>query len=182
MKVFITGGCKNGKSTFALGRATALAGEGPRTYVATLLPRDAEERRCVENHRRARAGLGYTTRELPLFPSEALAETGGRGVFLLDSVTALLANHMFPPEREGPVPEAGERVRAELARFLERAEHAVLVSDYIGSDGMDYSPLTECFRRELAETERFLAARCDAAAEVCCGIPIWLKQGSANRK
>ena len=174
MTLFITGGCKNGKSTFALSMAQRLP--GPRTYVATLLPRDAEEWRCVENHRRARAGLDFVTRELPYFPSACLAERDGRGVYLVDSVTALLNNLMFPPDGE-PDPAAGERVRAELGAFLDRAEHAVFVSDYIGSDGAAYSPLTERFRRELARTERFLAARCDAAAELCCGLPLWLKGG-----
>ncbi len=176
MTLFITGGCKNGKSTFALAAAQRLAGPGERCYVATLLPRDAEERRCVENHRRARAGLDFLTRELPFAPSACLEERGGRGVYLVDSVTALLNNLMFPPGGE-PDFSAGERVRRELAAFLDRAEHAVFVSDYIGSDGAEYSPLTERFRRELAETERFLAARCEAAAEICCGLPIWLKGG-----
>ncbi len=176
MTLFITGGCKNGKSTFALAAAQRLAGPGERCYVATLLPRDAYEWRCVENHRRARAGLDFETLELPWSPSACLAIRGSRGVFLVDSVTALLNNLMFLYGSE-PDPTAGEQVRRELGRILEEAEHAVFVSDYVGSDGAVYSPHTELFRRELAETERFLAARCEAAAEICCGLPIWLKGG-----
>lgn len=174
MTIFVTGGCKNGKSTFALGQALRLG--GPRYYLATLLPKDEEERLCVRRHRQARAGLEFVTLEEPFAPSRCAAQQGGRGVFLLDSVTALLANLMFSPEGDFQ-PHAARQAAGELERFLDAAEHAVVVSDYIYSDGGVYSALSEEFRRGMAQLDRLLARRCDAVVEICGGIPVLHKGG-----
>lgn len=171
MTIFVTGGCKNGKSTFALRQAVKLAEEGKRFYVATMLPQDAHEWDCVHRHREARKGLGFTTleqgRNLPL----CLNGVDTNGVFLLDSITALLANEMFPPDTS-PVLHAGEQIQEDLELFLDSVEHAVIVSDHVCSDGEVFSTLSEDYRRSLASLECFLAARCDCVAEICAGHPI----------
>lgn len=169
MTIFVTGGCKNGKSTFALRQAIRLGTER-RCYVATMLPRDAEELLCVERHRTARVGMGFTTSEQPYEPSKCFAEVGSDGVFLLDSVTALLANRMFNDAGEIHT-EAVSEINKELNVFLDTAEHAIVVSDYIYCDGMEFSETTEEFRHALAMLDRRLAERCDVVVEICGGIP-----------
>lgn len=47
MNVYISGGCKNGKSDFAQAAAIKLANGGKRYYVATMVPQDAEDRESV---------------------------------------------------------------------------------------------------------------------------------------
>ena len=42
MNVYISGGCKNGKSDFAQAAAIKLANGGKRYYVATMVPQDAD--------------------------------------------------------------------------------------------------------------------------------------------
>lgn len=169
MTIFVTGGCKNGKSTFALGQAMRLDAER-RCYVATMLPRDAEEFLCVERHRAARAGMGFATAEKPYEPSGCFEEAGNNGVFLLDSVTALLANLMFGADGEMQ-PDAFSKCSEELNAFLNTAEHAVIVSDYIYCDGMEFAEATEEFRHSLALIDRMLAERCDVVVEICAGMP-----------
>lgn len=170
MTIFITGGCKNGKSTFALRQALRLSGDGPRWYVATMEPCDDDEWERVRIHQAARAGMGFVTLEQGRNLPACLEQTGGRGTFLLDSVTALLANEMFSPE--GTVDEgAADRVEEDLNVFLARTEHAVVVSDYLYGDGRRYDPLSEQYRRSLARLDRFLARRCDCVAEICLGLP-----------
>ena len=44
MTIFISGGCKNGKSTLAEDCCIRLAGGGPLYYVATMVAYDAEDR------------------------------------------------------------------------------------------------------------------------------------------
>lgn len=87
------------------------------------------------------------------------------GVFLLDSVTALLSNEMF--RSDGSVDlEAPARVAAELTRFAEMTGSTVFVSDYIYSDAQLYDDLTESYRKGLAQCDRALAAACDKVLEV----------------
>ena len=170
MTVFITGGCKNGKSTFALRQALRLAGEGKRCYVATMLPCDAHEWECVRRHRAAREGMGFETVERGRDLAAILADTDPDATYLIDSVTALLSNEMFPADG-GADEGAAARVEADLARILGAVRHCVVVSDYIYSDGGAYSALSEQFRRGLARLDCFLAARCDCVVEICGGIP-----------
>ena len=88
MTIFVTGGCKNGKSTFALKCALQLSGDGPRYYIATMEPSDDDEWERIRIHRAARAGLGFVTLEQGRNLRACLNHTGRRGTFLLDSVTA----------------------------------------------------------------------------------------------
>jgi len=177
MKVFVTGGCKNGKSTYALKRAVELSKNAPRYYIATLEPMDEEQWQCVRRHRDARAGLGFETLECPLDILEKLKDADCAGVFLLDSVTALLSNSMFSPCGDMDV-SAADRIISDLESFLDRVKHAVIVSDYIYSDGMDYSQKTQAFGKALARLDCFLAKKCDCVVEICAGSPTVHKDNS----
>ena len=50
MKIWITGGAGSGKSSLAQDLAAALAAGGPRYYVATMVPRDDEDRSRIHRH------------------------------------------------------------------------------------------------------------------------------------
>lgn len=168
MTVFLSGGCKNGKSTLAERAVKALAGDGPLYYIATMIPHDEEDDTRIRRHVEARQGLGFTTLEQGRDLLACLDRAEETGSFLLDSVTALLANEMFLP---GGVMDgsAGERVAGELLTFAGRVRNAVFVSDFIYSDAGRYDEYTEAYRRGLALCDRTLASVCDSVAEVCSG-------------
>lgn len=170
MNLFVSGGCKNGKSYFAQEQAKKMAEEKnlPLYYLATMIPSDEEDRARIRRHIRERDGWGFTTIEQGRDICEALTHADPSGVFLLDSVTALLSNEMFGPEGQTDI-GAPERVRAELLEFAERTGNTVFVSDYIYSDALQYDQLTEAYRRGLAGCDRALARVCGQAAEVCYG-------------
>ena len=63
MKIFFSGGCKNGKSTLAERSIKALAGDGPLYYIATMIPHDEEDRERIRRHVASRAGMGFETLE-----------------------------------------------------------------------------------------------------------------------
>ncbi len=217
MNVFISGGCKNGKSLYAqrLALAMALAEDPgdivftgaddpsehrakatglrrPLYYIATMIPKDEEDRVRIEKHLQARDGWGFTTVEvgtglLSILDREpvtisgrvpGLADTADpvatdktidpRGAFLLDSVTALLSNEMF--RADGTYDSgAGERLSDELVEFAGRTGNTVFVSDYIYSDAREYDHMTENYRRALALCDRRLAEVCDRCVEVSYG-------------
>ena len=67
MNVFISGGCKNGKSYYAQKLASDLAREQgkPLYYIATMIPRDEEDRARIRRHLAERDGWGFETLEQP---------------------------------------------------------------------------------------------------------------------
>ena len=88
MSTFISGGCKNGKSFYA--QQIARAAGSPLYYIATMIPHDDEDQARIRRHRDERAGWGFETVECGTHILAALEKTDPAGVFLLDSVTALV--------------------------------------------------------------------------------------------
>lgn len=188
MNILVSGGCKNGKSHFAQRLARDMAAEqsrrlgrnAPLYYLATMRPADGEDRARIRRHVAEREGWGFTTVEKSediygcLAPSPG-AEADPRGVFLLDSVTALLSNEMF--RADGTVDlDAPRRVAEDLRRFAAATGSTVFVSDYIYSDAVFYEELTERYRKGLALADRTLARICDRVAEVAFGGVKWIKE------
>jgi len=165
MKIFISGGCKNGKSTYAQHVAMRQSKHPDALYyIATMAASDSEDLDRIARHQRERDGWGFTTVEQPKNIEDILNKCNCNGSFLLDSLTALLANEMF--SSSGDVDEnACERIAAELLTILSRINNIVIVSDYIYSDAMQYDPLTELYRQSLATLDRLAAKHCDVVLE-----------------
>lgn len=168
MTFFISGGAKNGKSTLAQEIAVALGGK--RYYVATMISTGVEDDERIRRHIEDRDGMGFETVECFKNILDCLRTADENAVFLVDSVTALLQNALFPVERNYEMdPAAALRCGNELVEFAGKVKHVVFVSDYIYADGMRYDEGTECYRRCLADVDRRLAAVCDTVVEVSAG-------------
>ena len=178
MTVLITGGAKNGKSLLAQDLTLQLAKGGRHYYVATMIPSDAEDDRRIVRHLEERAGLGFETIECGRNILSCLEETEPGAAFLLDSVTALLMNELFPdpasPEMDR---EAPERVARQMVAFAQAVDNAVIVSDAIYADAALYDEVTETYRKGLAKVDRALAAVCDTVLEIVAGNIIIHKGG-----
>lgn len=173
MTVFISGGCKNGKSALAQRAAVRLSGGGPLYYVATMIPYDGEDRARIARHIADRAGMGFETLELGRDIGRCLELADPGGTFLVDSVTALLLNEMYPDSHNGDAdPDALTRCVDGLLQVAKCAGNAVFVSDYIYSDAIRYDAFTEKYRADLAGIDRALARVCDTVLEMCAGLLI----------
>ena len=173
MKVFFSGGCKNGKSTLAERTIKALAGNGPLYYIATMIPHDEEDRERIRRHVASRAGMGFITLEQGTDVLRCLENADPEGAFLLDSVTALLSNEMWPDG--GYDPDAGERTAQQLRELTRRAKNIVFVSDFIYADAGRYDEDTERYRHALAMCDHALARECDTVVEVVSTNPVIYK-------
>lgn len=169
--MFISGGCKNGKSTYAEEIAVKLhenSKDTPLYYIATMKPVDSEDNERIERHRRSRKGLGFTTVEIGTDIGSLMELCNMEGTFLLDSLTALLANEMF--DSKGRFHEsAGRRVSKELESPFVLSKNMVVVSDFIYSDSALYDRYTQGYRRELAYLDKAAAKASDVVLEVCYG-------------
>ena len=170
MTVFISGGAKNGKSTLAQDLAVELAAGGKHYYVATMISTGAEDDERIRRHIADRDGMGFETVECFADIMDCLKTADADAVFLVDSVTALVQNAMFPVERNYEMDtDAAIRCGESLVEFARTVRHAVFVSDYIYSDAQRYDQSTEEYRRCLAAVDRRLAAVCDTVVEVSAG-------------
>jgi adenosylcobinamide kinase/adenosylcobinamide-phosphate guanylyltransferase len=174
MTYFISGGAKNGKSTLAQDIAVALGGK--RYYVATMISTGEEDNERIRRHIEDRDGMGFETVECFRNIMDCLNTADKDGVFLVDSVTALIQNSLFPMEKNYEMDlEAANRCAGELVEFAHTVRHAVFVSDYIYSDAEAFSESTEMYRKCLASIDRRLAQICDTVIEVSAGQSIVYK-------
>ena len=170
MTFFISGGAKNGKSTLAQDLTVALANGGKHYYVATMISTGAEDDDRIRRHIADRDGMGFETVECFRNILDCLKVADKDGVFLVDSVTAMVQNSLFPVEKNYEMDlEAAKRCGDELVAFADQVRHVVYVSDYIYSDAERYSESTEAYRKSLADVDRRLAQVCDTVVEVSAG-------------
>jgi len=172
VKIFISGGCKNGKSSLAEKLSAQIRKPcTPVYYLATMIPADSEDEARIIRHQRDREGCGFLTIEAGRDILPSIDKCDSNGTFLLDSSTALLANEMFTIG--GKVePDAYKKVAEDLIQLLSQVNDVVIVSDYIYSDAILYDELTESYRRGLAYIDKRMASACDVVIEVCGGTQI----------
>ena len=175
MTVFISGGAKCGKSSIAQELAVKLSGGERLYYVATMIPSGSEDDERIRRHLLDRAGMGFQTVEC----FRNIGSIADReGTFLVDNITSLMQNAMFPPEKNYEMDlTSAQSCAEELAWFAANVRHGVFVSDYIYSDAERYTESTQAYRKCLADADRKLAKCCDVVIEVTAGIPIIHKGG-----
>lgn len=184
MTVFISGGCKNGKSSIAEDIAVRLANGGPLYYVATMQAFDDEDRARIKRHVAQRQGKNFITLEQPRNIEEILNKTdAAKSTFLLDSVTALMINELYSSSdamgEETYDMSADMNAPARVADGFEKlcagVKNIVFVSDYIYMEKDNYSEYTVEYLKALSTVDKALAKMCDAVCEVSFGNLIMYK-------
>jgi len=180
--VFVTGGIRSGKSTFAE-KAAADMGQ-TITYIATAEALDDEMKLRIELHRQRRPENWITVEE-PLRVTAVLHDYGSRSdVIMLDCMTVLISNLMFAREQT-----AGQEFQKEmqndiieeigaLARAARQAEaHVVIVSNEVGMTLVSDNFLGRQYQELVGRANQIVAGLADQAYLVAAGYPIALKSG-----
>lgn len=176
MIALVYGGSGSGKSEFAENLLSASAnGKSPLLYIATMFPGDGEARARIERHRFNRAHKGFTTMEVYTGLGGATFPRGAS--ILLECLGNLMANEMFSPAGAGR--SAEQAVLDGLDRVAQQAERVIVVANDVFSDGAEYPPETEEYRRALATATAAIAGKSDVVVETVCGIPLWHKCNGA---
>ncbi len=168
MFTLIIGGAGSGKSAFA--ERLVQARPGPRLYIATMQPFDAECRARIARHRAQRAGKGFATLERYTDLAGAALTLPPGGGILLECMSNLIANELYSPGGGG----ADAALRGVEAMLL-RCRDLTVVTNEVFSGGAAYEGDTLFYLRELARVNRTLASWADLAVEVVCGQPNVLK-------
>ena len=169
MMTLLCGGSGCGKS--ALAEKLLLACPPPRFYIAAMMPYGEEGEKRIARHRQLRAGKGFVTVER--YTDLAGLTLKERGSALVECLCNLTANEMFEPSGAGE--KAEEAVLAGLAALRAQCANLIVVTNDVGSGGSAYGESTLRYMRVLGRINRRCAAEADAVAELCAGIPLWLK-------
>jgi len=167
----VLGGCKSGKSRYALGLADQY--ENRRLFLATCVPHDEEMKRRVALHQQERSDT-WRTIEVPLDLSESIAAHGNEGnVLLVDCLTLWITNLLMTSEDETHVQQQVDR----LADVLELVScPVVLVSNEVGEGIVPENRLARLFRDIAGITNQKIAAVSNRVVWMVAGIPVTIKE------
>ncbi len=176
MLIYITGGCRSGKSRYALARGEALP--GPRRFVATCPVLDDEMNARVDRHRTERAGRGWQTVDAPVDPASAVDRSHDVPVVLVDCLTLWVNNLLCDPHHGKPhltEDDAASHART-LAEACRRHPGTVLVvTNEVGLGIVPGNDLSRQFRDLLGRVNQVLAAAAEEAVLMVSGLPMVLK-------
>ena len=173
--LFITGGARSGKSSFAEQMAREFG--APLCYLATAQPLDSEMDERIKQHQERRGGE-WNTIEEPIHLSQALARIDGQyQAILVDCVTLWLSNLLF--KYEDVAENSEERIHEDLQRLKRTLQGMVtpviLVSNEVGMGIVPDNSLARMFRDIAGRTNQTLASVAEEVHVVISGIPLRLK-------
>jgi adenosylcobinamide kinase / adenosylcobinamide-phosphate guanylyltransferase len=177
MLILVTGGCRSGKSGYAMARAAALP--GPWCFLATAQAFDDEMRARIRKHQADRPAHWGLVEE-PLEAAGALAEAVQRArVVVMDCVTLWMSNLLCADERFGEEQAAARA--AELAARAREAEAAVFViTNEVGSGIVPDNALARKFRDCAGRANQVIAREAREVVLLTSGIPLVIKGGKAS--
>ncbi len=166
--IFVTGGARSGKSTFALNLARAT--NEAVTFIATAQAFDTEMTERIQKHQLERP-QAWTTIEAPIDIITALEQVNTR-VVILDCLSLLVSNLMLENFSETEILERIQNV-LEIART--RDLKLIVVSNEVGSGIVPEYPLGRAFRDVLGRANQTVAATSSEAYLLVAGLSLRLK-------
>jgi adenosylcobinamide kinase/adenosylcobinamide-phosphate guanylyltransferase len=165
--IFITGGARSGKSSFALERAATH--EGKKAYVATAQALDDEMKERIERHKKER-GSEWDTFEEPTGVAQTLLPLGRvYDVIVIDCLTIWLSNVMLS---EG---EVGGEVEGLINALREVKANVFVVSNEVGMGIVPDNETARRFRDVAGLLNQKVADAADEAYLVVSGMPVRIK-------
>lgn len=175
--VLVTGGCRSGKSSYALRYVEENASE--RIFLATCPVLDAEMSRRIDRHQKERYGRNWQTCEEEMEITQKLRGfPNGAGV-LVDCLTLWVNNMMYRSEQHGhPWPDEDE-VEAKTEAFINAARGrqglTLAVTNEVGLGVVPEQALGRRFRDLTGRVNQTLAGRADEVYFLVSGIPMRIK-------
>ncbi|MCX5777089.1 MAG: bifunctional adenosylcobinamide kinase/adenosylcobinamide-phosphate guanylyltransferase [Candidatus Firestonebacteria bacterium] len=169
--IFITGGARSGKSSFA--EKLALKKAKDRVYIATMQGLDEEMKERIALHKEQR-GPSWSTIEEPLELLFALKNNDKKGrVLLIDCLTLWVSNKMMKGHKEKEILKAAESITMYSAAAK---ASVIVVSNEVGMGLVPDNKLGRDFRDIQGRVNRIFAERAAKMYFVVSGVPLEVKK------
>jgi len=168
--IFVTGGCRSGKSQFALDYANRHFHK--KLYLASCEALDEEMGKRIEDHKKRR-GLDWQTVEEPVKITEAIRQhQNDAEVILLDCMTLWLSNLLMRQESD-------HEIINEVSRLMDTVNQGqpsfIFVSNEVGMGIVPVEPLGRRFRDLSGMANQKIAQAAQTVIFMVSGIPIFMK-------
>jgi adenosylcobinamide kinase/adenosylcobinamide-phosphate guanylyltransferase len=168
--IFITGGCRSGKSRFALDYANQHFSK--KLYLATCEALDEEMMERIEHHKKMR-GPEWQAFEEPLEIVNKIRQYGnGVEVILLDCMTLWLSNLLMRRRDDLEIMD-------EVSRFIDTIKQIpvsfIVVSNEVGMGIVPADPLSRRFRDLSGLANQKIVEAVETVIFMVSGIPFFLK-------
>jgi len=169
--VFVLGGCRSGKSSYALETAEKYSADH-KVFIATCLPRDDEMKLRVTRHQQERSRHWHTV-EAPIHVPEAIVAAGGEGgILLVDCLTLWISNLLMENQDSDQILN---QVQSLTRAVTSAACPVILVSNEVGTGIVPENELARQYRDLVGSTNQTVAECVDQVVWVVAGIPVTIK-------
>ena len=168
--LFVTGGCRSGKSKFALGVADRHFKQ--KVFMATCCASDEEMRQRIKEHQKAR-GPDWQTVEVSTALPEALVSRGSQAdVILIDCLTLWVSNLLAKDASQEEILAHADS----LTKAIDEVPCSViLVSNEVGTGIVPENKLARTFRDVAGLVNQKVAACANRVVWMVAGIPVPIK-------
>ncbi len=182
--IFILGGARSGKTTYAQKLAEDMAGDSV-LFVATAEGKDEEMKQRIVAHQNSRPAA-WQTLEAPCQVGAALAAARSSArVVLVDCLTLLVSNTILALGDEPGASVAQAAVTAEVSALLAAQQQSsapfIVVSNEVGLGLVPPYPLGRVYRDLLGMANQMLASRAQRVPWMGPGIPLDIKALHAGK-
>ena len=181
--IFITGGARSGKSSYAEKLAERI--EGDILYVATSIPFDDEMKDRVKKHRERRPQNWATLETYKNFDVKLPEKLEGKAGVLFDCVTNMVSNLMLEKVQDDEVisPDKADKVQgyieSEVNKLMkvihESSAVFIMVTNEVGMSLVPEYALGRLFRDAAGIINQRIAEKADEVYLCVSGIPVKIK-------
>ncbi|MGF1506213.1 MAG: bifunctional adenosylcobinamide kinase/adenosylcobinamide-phosphate guanylyltransferase [Anaerolineae bacterium] len=174
--IFVLGGARSGKSSYAEQRAAEHGGDV--LFVATAEALDDEMAGRIARHRADRPSDWFTL-ETPYAVGLAVLDHPPTPVVLVDCITLLASNIVLTLPESATQPAANAAVLAETDELLDAFEKRggtwIVISNEVGMGIVPPSRLGRLYRDALGKANQRIAQTADEVVLMVAGLPWHLK-------
>lgn len=185
--IFISGGVRSGKSSFAESYAAQVAESKAKNlyYLATSLSFDDEMTKRIKHHQatRGKSIHNWQTIEASKDISEAVSNEHKDSVILLDCLTVWLSNEFYQKgiKEETSVHsekwnEVKRHMMNEIQNLRAKTDALIIVSNDIFHEGLNSLAYVNLYTRMLGELHQHIVSEANQAFAIESTIPILMKQ------
>ncbi|HER23706.1 MAG TPA: bifunctional adenosylcobinamide kinase/adenosylcobinamide-phosphate guanylyltransferase [Candidatus Atribacteria bacterium] len=175
--IFIIGGARSGKSSFAEKIAAKISKEV--AYIAAAQPLDEEMAHRIKKHQEDRLDT-WETYEEPIKIRELVSRLGvEKEVILIDCLTLLTSNLLLRKKERVEDFKWQEKILSEIEKLAEVSFKApaqvIIVSNEVGMGLVPENPLGRVYRDILGRANSIIADKADEIFMMISGIPLKIK-------